>query len=36
MRAGGPNPFVDPEGCKGFLDRAEAAVKAQAARQAAE
>jgi metallo-beta-lactamase class B len=36
LRAGGANPFVDPQGCRAFLDRAERAIAAQAARQAAE
>lgn len=36
MRAGGPNPFVDPQGCRTFLDRAEQAIRDQAQRQAEE
>jgi metallo-beta-lactamase class B len=35
MRARAPNPFVDPQGCRAFLDRAEASVKREARRQGA-
>lgn len=33
MRPGGPNPFVDPKGCRAFLAGAEASIAAQAERQ---
>jgi metallo-beta-lactamase class B len=36
IRPDGPNPFVDPEGCRAFLDRAEAGIQTEAKRQASE
>ena len=36
MAAGGPNPFVDPKGCRTFLARAETAFRDQVRREQAE
>lgn len=33
MAPGRPNPFVDPEGCRAFLDRAEQGIAQQAAKE---
>jgi metallo-beta-lactamase class B len=33
MRPGGPNPFVDPEGCRNFLDKAARAIRDQGEKQ---
>jgi metallo-beta-lactamase class B len=35
MAPGRPNPFVDPQGCRAFLDRAEARIRKQHARETA-
>ncbi len=33
LKAGGANPFVDPKGCRRYLDRSEAAFRQQLARE---